>query len=399
MDTTTAIAAKPTSGPRIDGIDLARAIAVSGMIYIHLGPGPQASTVNFVLWHLSVGSASALFAVLAGVSISLMGSSAVKIGGPAVAQTRHRLIIRSLILIALGLVLDEIQVAIAVVLTALGTAMILLSAAFRAKTAILVATAIIVIVLGPALQVLLPEWFANNALLGGSYPIFAWVSYGLVGILAHRLLFRSPLIQVIVLVAGVFGKFLGVWSQWRPDFLPEQALVFFSPEPHSGSLIEQLSNICAALAVLMAALLLCRPRWMVTLFYPLRAVGAMGLTVYVAHVVIAAVVLNALTLDGKFGDAELAAYEATQGEDHTWTMVLSILLSITAAALWKLRWRRGPLEELMARAVARATRTDLPARGGPIPPFSPGTVIRDLPAGGPEDGTVIPYFPEPTLKA
>ena len=92
--------------PRITGIDVARAIAIIGMAYAHLGPIFVSSDIDTVASLLTTGFASALFAVLAGVSVSIMSQRGVEKGGVELAQSRQQLMLRGTILIGIGLVLS-----------------------------------------------------------------------------------------------------------------------------------------------------------------------------------------------------------------------------------------------------------------------------------------------------
>jgi hypothetical protein len=105
-----------------------------------------------------------------------------------------------------------------------------------------------------------------------------------------------------------------------------------SVQPHAGSTPEVLGALGIALAVLALSLLAARRAGV--LLAPVRAVGALALTVYAAHIVVYAV------LDAT-GD----------GHWHTgWTVAL---LVIVGAGLVATPWRRwigaGPLERLVRR--------------------------------------------------
>lgn len=85
---------------RIIGIDIARGLAIIGMITAHIGP------LGFLGAHNPTdGYPSALFAVLAGVSMSIMASG-----------SRKQLVLRGVLLSLLAVVLGLVQQSIAVVL-------------------------------------------------------------------------------------------------------------------------------------------------------------------------------------------------------------------------------------------------------------------------------------------
>lgn len=371
--------------PRIHALDLARAVAVFGMVFSHLGPELPYSGVSGILMDARTGLPSALFAVLTGVSLSIMGTPAAIEGGPALAHSRNRLVSRGILVTALGFLLTQLQQSIAVVLVSLGIAMVLLSWTPRARTGTLVWLALILLLLGPVLQVAIPGFFATSALLGGAYPLFAWLTYVTVGVLVHRWLvtIRPPSFLLGVLAAAgavvvwaglstrsllgsetVSSEGLYDTSLANPDApvqLPASAFVFLSPISHTGGLVEQLTNITAAVAVIALCLLLCRSAMLTTVFYPLRATGSMALSTYVLHVLTGSAVLGGLGY-GLHGTGTWEEYLDQLPESTTLAFWLTLLIAVVGATLWRLRFRRGPCEELLNRCVVRSTRQDLPGR-------------------------------------
>lgn len=377
-----------TPSPRIHGIDLARFLAVVGMAFSHLGPSLPQTYWGWLLVESRSGLPSALFAVLAGVSMSLMGTSAAMQGGAELAHNRHRLIMRGLLLVVLGFVLAEVQVSIAVVLEALGIAMILLSWTPRARTSTLLSLVLTLLLVGPALQVILPGAFASSFLLGGSYPIFAWLTYVTAGVLLHRLLISREasgallpvltLIGAFVAIVGLAARtFLGYVpedgsgpvqysTELLPDLAPvllaERSYIFLSPEGHSGGLLEQLTCIFGAIFVIGLSLLLCRSTRFVTVLYPLRATGSMGLTVYVIHVLTTSIYNGGLGFGLLNPDADWEVYLGQVPESATLFFWITVVVAVIASSLWKWKFQRGPLEEGINRAINIATRQDLPTQ-------------------------------------
>ena len=102
---------------RIVGIDVARGLAVLGMYGAHVGltepfdwaaPGTWLDVVN--------GRSSILFAVLAGVSIAIISGGRVAAGGDALRRARTRILVRALLVFAIGLLLVALDTRIAVIL-------------------------------------------------------------------------------------------------------------------------------------------------------------------------------------------------------------------------------------------------------------------------------------------
>jgi uncharacterized membrane protein len=94
---------------RVFGFDLARALAIFGMVVVHFslvmadgrtGPGWLSAALGFL-----DGRAAATFVILAGIGVTLMSQRAVKGADPlAITKVRAALIRRGLFLLALGFI-------------------------------------------------------------------------------------------------------------------------------------------------------------------------------------------------------------------------------------------------------------------------------------------------------
>ncbi len=113
--------ARDASLGRIVGLDAARALAVFGMYYSHVGPWPEETgTWKSFLMEIPHGRSSALFATLAGLSLVLIaGGSRPKSGRP-MRQAVVRIAIRSVLLLALGSWLVAMGTSIVVILAYYG---------------------------------------------------------------------------------------------------------------------------------------------------------------------------------------------------------------------------------------------------------------------------------------
>ncbi|ADD42350.1 heparan-alpha-glucosaminide N-acetyltransferase domain-containing protein [Stackebrandtia nassauensis] len=88
---------------RVLGLDLARALAIFGMFYAHVGPMQEFKNpvVNTIM-QIPHGRASALFAVLAGLSLVLLAGGRRPLPALERRQRIVKIVIRALLLIALG---------------------------------------------------------------------------------------------------------------------------------------------------------------------------------------------------------------------------------------------------------------------------------------------------------
>ncbi|MDO5670646.1 MAG: hypothetical protein Q4G50_11690 [Corynebacterium sp.] len=345
---------------RIHGLDLARALAIIGMMAAHMGPE------HF----LSDGFPSVLFAVLAGVSMGIIASRT-----SSLIDARLRLITRAVILVAIGVVLAAVQSYIVIVLIAIGVSYILLLPALAWRTRWLVVLLGALVVLGPlvgALQTWLhPDWanefFAD--LLYGSYPITAWLAYTLLGLLIHRVALAWDVV-LFLLGTSAFLFLQGV-IMLTGLRTPEEGFVgeWLFAEPHTGGLFDVLSSASFAAAVIGACLLACRVGAIVWATYPLRSIGAMSLTVYIVHVIATTIANGTFVSPTAFEDVA-AVPSAPPGfptavpvEDPLWpTLFVAQLIGfLVFASLWRWRFRRGPAEWVVARIIVGAVSEPAPA--------------------------------------
>lgn len=324
---------------RFDGIDLARGLAIVGMVFAHLGPtGFDGGVVADYTSTAFAGYPSALFAVLAGVSLGLFHER----GADDPVRTRLATLVRGVILLVAGTLMSMVQSTIAIVLSTIAVIYLLLFWLPRCKTwviAVIIAVLAAVSSVGFVLVDLVPFGFE---LFMPPYPVLAWLTYGAVGVLVHRFLVGNTKAQVIALVPAVLLAAVGFvirvnnaavfpydpladYTESQFDEEPlVQLLLTQSFEPHTGMFGDLLASITCAIAVICLCCLLCQVRWANILAYPLRAVGAMALTTYVAHVFIAGFfMLGGIPLDAGetfdisgTGPVQYSRVEPAEGSVH-----------------------------------------------------------------------------------
>ena len=327
------------TGFRFDGIDLARGLAIVGMVFAHLGPtGFDGGVVADYTTTAFAGYPSALFAVLAGVSLGLFTER----GSADPVRTRLATLVRGVILLVAGTLMSMVQSTIAIVLTTVAAIYLLLFWLPRCKTwvvAVIIAVLAAVSSVGFVLVEFVPFGFE---LFMPPYPVLAWLTYGAVGVLVHRFLVGNLKVQAIALVPAVVLAAVGfVIRVNNAAVLPDepladakapqidsdpsvQSLLMHSFEPHTGMFGDLLASITFAIAVICLCCLLCQVRWANILAYPLRAVGAMALTTYVAHVFVAGwFMFGGFPLDvakainmGGTGPVQYSRVEPAHGSEH-----------------------------------------------------------------------------------
>ncbi|MDE0572744.1 DUF1624 domain-containing protein [Demequina sp. B12] len=332
------------SSTRIDGLDVARAVAVLGMFAAHLGnDGVHGPTAGAWPWLLaSHGFPSALFAVLAGVSMTLMltrrgAVAAVDVDDLTLGRTRVRIAVRGGLLIMLGLFLELFEAPIAIILHHLGLMFLLALPVLRWRTRWLVSLAVVLALTGGWITRTLDGWAANagisdlplmDTLWDGSYPAATWMTYILAGLVVGRADLRSRVatawlggLGVVILTATSVAAVMlrDAWGE-NPEWL--------SSQDHSFTPVEAGRNIGASLAVIAMCLAVARlaPR----LTWPLQATGAMALTLYTLQVLV-------ITIVGDW----------TVREPVNSALVALWLGSIAFASAWKYWVGPGPLERVL----------------------------------------------------
>ena len=359
---------------RVDAIDLARGVALLGMMFAHLGPrwigeNPPVGQM------LSSGRAAPLFAMLAGVALSLVHRR-----DPHGAGSVRATCIRGLVLVVLGLSLGSLDDMPVYVILAFYGLMIVVALPFRGLSSrvLLVAGlvwAVVVPVLllwlqiahGPVisdqaeLSDALPPWrLLVELVVWGAYPAGVWFAYVLVGLGIGRLDLRELRTAVRITAGGAvllattlaiglvgiareaFGE-TGVQG-WRLLFVhgdypyaPAHWHELWLVGEHTSRPLNVLSAIGSALLVIGLCALVVRMPWARLVLTPVRAAGAMTLTLYTIHVLVTwRLAIHAA--DSPDPSAQLDSY-------GDWAVQVVVLCAL--ATVWQRYLGRGPLESLV----------------------------------------------------
>jgi uncharacterized membrane protein len=384
---------------RLDGIDLARGAALLAMMAVHILPtyvqeGSGAWSATWAGLVLS-GRAAALFAVLAGVSLTL--------GRAPAERNRAGLALRAGVIAVVGLTLGLVETDVAVILVQyallfwfalpvlglrrqtlglLAASWILVSpiAAYLLRPALLGASPALRLGHNPAWPDLAdPGRLLADLAVTGYYPVLQWFGYLLVGLWIGRADLTRATTQVALVLGGAAAAvaakacawaFLGPLGGLNALLATDQARVWplramldanlsgveqtgtwwwlTTAAPHSGTPLDLLHTAGTSAAVIGACLLLARiaPLQRSGVLMPLAGAGAMTLTLYTAHV--AALALPIAEAGHLTREALLAVHIAA-----------ALALGVFARANG---WR-GPLEAAAhaAAALGRAGRRT-PAR-------------------------------------
>ncbi|MFV0632750.1 heparan-alpha-glucosaminide N-acetyltransferase domain-containing protein [Demequina sp.] len=343
---------------RIDGLDVARAVAILGMVGAHIGDEGTRSDADGWGWlAISHGLPSSLFAVLAGVSMTLMLTSRGTVALRDVTRdharaTRVKIAVRGALLIPLGLVLTSLETYVAVILTSLGVMFLMAAPLIRVRSSVLLSVAGVLVIAGGWAARELGE-FAMSAgdlyatpildtLWSYCYPAPVWMAYILVGIVIGRLPLRADATAGWLTVAGLATACVVRGGAWLATGGQHEYDLWLSWAPHGYTPVEMTQNIGVAAFVIGVCLWVTRRAR--TALWPLRTAGSMALTLYTLHLIVIAVVGNEIITE-----PSNVAYVA-----------LSVSL-VAFACVWRHFLGQGPLERVLTVASNAAAQRAVPS--------------------------------------
>ncbi|RKT81957.1 Protein of unknown function [Saccharopolyspora antimicrobica] len=377
---------------RLDGVDIARGLAVLGMFVAHAGPAmldPTAGGAAEFLAGLGNGHASVLFAVLAGVSLALLTGGSRPHEGSVLRRDRVRIAVRAVVLFVLGMVLTQLGAQMMVILSFYALYFLLALPFLRVRPAVLAVIAAVWTIAGPIASFFirgawtsadtvggalsftdLTSWDTAGAgfqrlLLDGAYPVLTWMPFVFAGLAVGRLDLRSTAVRLRLLISGVVLAVIGAGSSWLAlnvfgglralepvlaNLAPIAAeigkepvellqMMGFGVVPTTSPAFLLLNaphagtpfEITASTGAALAVLALClfAGDRLRTLLAPLSAVGALALTVYTVQGLLLEPVLVGLSW-------------------QPWLPLLVLALgSLVFCALWRPLLGRGPLERVL----------------------------------------------------
>ena len=379
---------RPTPTGRLAGLDLARGLAVFGMLAAHVGPDPSQGGVTGFLMELTHGRSSALFALLAGFGVVLVTGRTPKTGR-AGRQAVAKVVVRAVVLLALGTALTMSGTEVEVILAFYGLYFLLALPLYRLGARPLAVTAAGTALVMPQLLYLGQPMIDGDwptgpdgpdglvwLLFAGTYPAVTWIPFVLAGMAVARLDLASTVIRTRLALAGVTLATAGYGGSWLAlRLVPGAARAIaesgsgsgsgwatgassssawwsdtagyptgdtpawlLAASPHSETTLSIVANTGVAITVLMACLAADAFPRARRLAAPAVAVGSMSLTAYVVH--IAGI--------GLLGIEELPGSPLP-------VLVGFVASAAVLATTWSRCFRRGPLEWLV-HATTRVTR-------------------------------------------
>lgn len=357
---------------RIKGYDLARALAIFGMVIVNFKIVMSATTGSQTLISLASlleGRAAATFVVLAGVGITMMTNSARKSGDQKqISQVRRTLFKRSLLLVGIGLLYTPIWPADILHFYGFYIAIGAILITYRNKILwICTITFPLIFMLIFLVADYEQGWnwttleysdfwtlkgMFRHIFFNGFHPVFPWTAFLFIGMW----LGRQPISQTRTR-RKIMGIAALIWA--GTEFISYQLTSYMLANPINDSSIspENLQlllgtrpmppfpqYILASGGLAVLVIMLCisismkfsKAVWLEPLYYT----GQISLTLYVAHVIIG---MGTLEYFGKL-------YNQSIGFALMWALLFN-LLSVVFAVVWKRFFSAGPLEWCF-RAIA-----------------------------------------------
>ena len=299
-----------SASSRIVGLDIARSLAIIGMVVLHMAS---------LVWHTKVilnGLPAALFAILAGITLMIIARN-------FTVTTLLRILARGCIITLIGLALLPLGGEIQVVLVVIGITMMLLCwvpPLHWAWKLILFAAATVAATVKYA-PLTLPQ----------VYPLLAYIAYFFAGMLLYEIYIRKQRAAaqwVSTAIAGIVAA-IGFYFRFTTDI---PGWLRFTG--HTGVVGEIVLSIAVAAVVLHLCLLAGRAAS--KLVYPFAALGAMSLSIYILHV-----------LTAYYWQSHIALHNTA------WACAF-IALFLVIATLWRRLIGKGPAEWAVAKAISIA---------------------------------------------
>ena len=345
---------------RILGYDVARALAVFGMVIVNYkvvmnagGNGP-----DWLVWLAGLfnGRAAAIFVILAGVGITMLSRKAVAAQDYAqIRQDRVTLLKRAAFLFVVGLLYTPLWPADILHFYGvyIAIAALLLTASNRQLWAGVMGLsgAFLLLVLlfdyeagwDFATLTYLDFWTVRGMLrhlfFNGFHPVIPWLAFVLIGMWLGRQDVRDGRVRRRLFWGGVLTAVIAeTLSLILTTLFTGEANIIFTTAPMPPMPLYIVAGAGTAIAIIMLSLELTTRHPHGRLVAPLVATGQLALTLYVAHVVIGMGVLEAM---GRLENQTLPFAIVSA--------LLFFIIAVVFSHYWRKKFQRGPLEWVMRK--------------------------------------------------
>lgn len=354
---------------RIIGIDIARALAVIGMIIVNFKIVLGENGLSWVKSFASAfdGKAAATFVVLAGVGLALMTNSALRNNDSQKLQTaRIRIAKRALFFFIVGL--SYIVIWPADILHFYGIYMLVILLLLTSNEKTILISAITFILLYPLLFAFLnyeTGWnfdtleyhdfwtfngFFRNLLFNGFHPVMPWTSFMLFGFwFGKQDLNSDRFIKKAFWVSSFTFVVIQILSRLSISFLSEgneqtarELSEIIGTNPMPPLPIYMFSGIAISMSIISACIIIGKRFSSNKILLALNKTGKLALTFYVAHVIIGMGIIEVINPE-KMGNYPI---EFSVG----YALIFS-LLCVLFATFWLKRRETGPVEWIMKKII------------------------------------------------
>ncbi len=352
---------------RITGIDVARALAIIGMIIVNFKVVFGANGLSWIKSFASIfdGKAAATFVVLAGVGIALMTNAAIKNNDKAKLKIiRSRILKRALFLFIIGISYIAIWSADILHFYGVYMAIVVLLLTSNQKTIIVSAISLIV-----AYPILITFWnyetgwnfetldyhgfwtvkgFVRNLFYNGFHPVIPWTAFMLVGywfgkqdLHNDKFIKKTFWMSSITFIAIQIISYLSITllSEGNQETVKELTEII-GANPMPPLPIYMFNGISVAFLIISACILIAKRFEGSFIIDALMKTGQLALTFYVAHVIIGMGIIEIIN-PSKMGNYSVEF-------SVIYALVFSVFCMIFAL-IWRKYKKSGPLEWVMRK--------------------------------------------------
>ncbi|SDT04797.1 DUF418 domain-containing protein [Winogradskyella sediminis] len=354
---------------RIIGIDIARALAVIGMIIVNFKVVLGANGLSWVKSFASAfdGKAAATFVVLADIGLALMTNSALRNNNSQKLKTaRIRIVKRALFLFIVGLSYIVIWPADILHFYGIYMLVVLLLLTSNEKTILILAIALILLY-----PLLIGFWnyetawdfdtldyldfwafngFFRNLFFNGFHPVIPWTAFMLFGFWFGKQDLKSDrFIKKAFWVSSIAFVVIQILSHLSISFLSEgneqtanELSEIIGTNPMPPLPFYMFNGIAISISIISACIIIGKRFSTNKILLALNKTGQLALTFYVAHVIIGMRIIEVINPE-KMGNYPIEFSVA-------YALIFSILC-VFFAVYWLKKRKNGPIEWIMKKII------------------------------------------------
>ncbi len=352
---------------QIIGIDVARALAVIGMIIVNfkIAFGTQGSEIVKLFAGLFEGKSAATFVVLAGVGIALMSNSAVKKNDiQKLKNIRFRITKKAIFLFIVGL--SYIPIWSADILHFYGIYMLITLVFLNSSQKSIIRSVVAIIIVYPIIMmfwsydigwnfetfVYSDFWsingFFRNLFYNGFHPVIPWTAFMLIGLWfgKQNLNDNKFIKKAITMSFGIFiviqiiSKVLIYFFSYGDQTIAIELEQVLGTSPMPPLPIYMISGSSIAIFIISLSILLGKKFGNNVMIISMYKTGQLALTFYVLHVIIGMGIVEAIN-PAKMGNYSI--------EFSVLYALIFSLLCIVSALFWTKYFKAGPFEWIMRK--------------------------------------------------